>query len=160
MYRASGSGGSRRKAIADTAIEWLNTDRRSADVLTTARALLALQTATQALLPAGLAKTCRVARLDQHRLTLAVPSPAYAARLRQLAPRIVARLTDSGWNLTEIEVKVQAGLLQTEIKTSQTKQSNPLDGGAVDAFRELHENLRPGPLADAVARLVSRHGKP
>lgn len=160
MYRAPGSGGSRRKAIADTAIEWLGADRHSADVLTTARALLALQAAIQAMLPAGIAKTCRVARLEDHRVMVAVPSPAYAARLRQLAPRIVAQLSDSGWNLTEIQVKVQAGLSQIETKASQPKQTIPLDKGALEAFRQLHGNLRPGPLADAVANLVTRHRQP
>ncbi|WP_397475922.1 DciA family protein [Pusillimonas sp.] len=160
MTRASGP--SRRTAghIADTAIEWLGSDRHGADVLTTARTLLTLEQAVQAILPQGLGEACRVARLENQRMTLAVPSAAYAARLRQLAPRTVAQLAHGGWNLTEIQVKVQASLLQNRMKKPLPKQTIPLDTQAVDAFRGLHENLRPGPLADAVARLVARHGQP
>lgn len=152
---------SRRTAgpIADTAIQWLGSDRHGADVLTTARTLLSLEQAVQAMLPAAFGEACRVARLEDTRVTLAVPSAAYAARLRQLAPRTVAQLAHRGWNLTEIQVKVQAGLLQNRMKTPLQKQSIPLDTRALEAFRGLHENLRPGPLADAVARLVARHGQ-
>lgn len=157
MNRASGSSRQRGGQAADTAIEWLGNDRHGANVLTTARTLLALEKAIQAILPPGLAETCRVARMENERVTLAVPGAAYAARLRQLAPRTVAQLAHGGWNLTEIQVKVQASLLQSGIKSPQPKQSIPLDHQALEAFRGLHENLRPGPLADAVARLVERH---
>ena len=142
---------------ADTAIDWLGSDRHSANVLTTARHLLALEKALQGVLPGGLGQACKVARLEEQRVTLVVPSGAYAARLRQLAPSTLSRLTNSGWNLTEIQVKVQAGLSQERTNLPQPKQSIPLDNRALDAFRDLHENLRPGPLADAVARLVARH---
>ena len=146
-------------SVADTAIDWLGSDRHGANVLTAARTLLALEGVLQRILPPGLAQTCRVARLENGQLTLAVPSAAYAARLRQLAPRTVDQLASSGWNLTEIQVRVQAGLLQSRTNTSRPKQSIPLDQQGLDAFRSLHEKLRPGPLADAVARLVARHGR-
>jgi len=157
MSRASRPVRHATSGPADTAIDWLSSDRHGANVLTTARTLLALEAAIQKMLPSGLAQGCRVARMEDQRVTLAVPSAAYAARLRQLAPRTVAQLAGSGWNLTEIQVKVQAGLLQERIKVSQPKQSIPLDSNAVDAFRDLHDNLRPGPLADAIAKLVARH---
>lgn len=145
--------------FADTAIDWLGNDRHGANVLATARTLLALESALRGMLPPGLAQACRVARMENQHVTLAVPSAAYAARLRQLAPSTVAQLAHSGWNLTEIQVKVQAGLSQSGTNASRPKQSIPLDEQALDAFRGLHENLRPGPLADAVARLVARHGR-
>lgn len=157
MYRASRPVRPASRRPADTAIDWLGTDRHSANVLTTARTLLSLEAAIQKMLPAGLAQACRVARMEERRITLAVPSPAYAARLRQLSPSLMAQLTNSGWNLTEVQVKVQAGLLRDRMKISQPKQSIPLDSQAVDAFRQLQENLRPGPLADAVAKLIAHH---
>ncbi|NYT69069.1 DciA family protein [Pusillimonas noertemannii] len=159
MSRASGPTRHASRSLPDTAIDWLGSDRHGANVLTAARTLLALEGALQKVLPPGLGQACRVARMENRQVTLAVPSAAYAARLRQLAPRTVAQLANSGWNLTEIQVKVQAGLLQSRMNTSRPKQSIPLDSQALDAFRGLHENLRPGPLADAVARLVARHGR-
>lgn len=159
MNRASGHTHRNADRIADTAIEWLGTDRHGANVLTMARNLLTLERALKTALPSGLAEACHVARLEDQRLTVAVPSAAYAARLRQLAPRTVAQLVRSGWNLTEIQVRVQASLLQSRMKKPLPKQSIPLDNKGLEAFRSLQENLRPGPLADAVARLIARHGQ-
>lgn len=140
-----------------TAIGWLGSDQHGAQVLTTARMLLSIEHAAKTILPPALAQVCRVARIDRQQITLAVPSAAYASKLRQLAPRIVQLLTESGWNLNEISVKVQAGLLQAQTKTAQPREIAPLDDNALKAFAELQGNLRPGPLADAVTRLLRHH---
>lgn len=140
-----------------TAINWLGADQRGADVLTTARMLLSIQEVTRKGLPPALAQVCRVARLDRQQITLAVPSAAYASRLRQLAPRLIQLLAGNGWNLNEIIVKVQAGLLQDRTKMAAPRTVVPLDGNALKAFSELQDNLRPGPLADAVTRLLRHH---
>ncbi|HEY9459274.1 MAG TPA: DciA family protein [Paralcaligenes sp.] len=140
-----------------TAIHWLGSDQHGAQVLTTARMLLSIEQVTKKVLPPALAQACRVARIDEQRIILAVPSAAYASKLRQLAPRIAELLKASGWNLNEIIVKVQAGLLQTRTKTTPPRQITPLDAKALNAFEELQNNLTPGPLADAVQRLLNHH---
>lgn len=140
-----------------TAIRWLGSDQRGAEVLRTAHMLLSIEQATKKVLPPALAQVCRVARMDRQQVTLAVPSAAYASKLRQLAPRIVEVLTRSGWNLNEIIVKVQAGLLQMQTKTTPSRQVAPLDEAALNAFAKLQDNLVPGPLADAVQRLLHHH---
>ena len=119
--------------------------------------LLSIEQVTKKVLPPALAQACRVARIDEQRIILAVPSAAYASKLRQLAPRIAELLKASGWNLNEIIVKVQAGLLQTRTKTTPPRQITPLDAKALNAFEELQNNLTPGPLADAVQRLLNHH---
>ncbi|MEO6984733.1 MAG: DciA family protein [Paralcaligenes sp.] len=149
----------REKPTPDSlsAISWLSGDQRSAGVLTTARMLLSIEHAAKTILPPALAQVCRVARVDRQQVTLAVPSAAYAARLRQLAPRIAQMLTQGGWNINEISVKVQAGLLQTRTNPAPIKDVTPLDERALSAFEALQNNLRPGPLADAVKRLLAHH---
>lgn len=142
---------------ATQALGWLGGDQHGAQVLEMARRLLAAEQAAKDAMPAALALVCKVARIDRQQITLAVPSPAYAARLRQLAPSIVQTLMDGGWNLTEIKVKVQAGLLQSQTKRSSGKEVVPLDNAALAAFDELRGKLRPGPLADAVQRLLEHH---
>ena len=112
---------------------------RGAGVLATARKHLQIQYAVAAILPAPLGAVCQVGKLENQRLQLVVPSAAHAAKMRQLAPRIAQALSDQGWNLNEIAVKVQAGL--------------PKPG----ARQALHDTLRPGPLADAVAKLLKHH---
>lgn len=140
-----------------TAINWLGSDQHSANVLTTARMLISIEHAAKKVLPPALAQVCRVARIERQQITLAVPSAAYASRLRQLAPRIIQLLAGSGWNLNEISVKVQAGLLQNQTKTAPLREAVPLDKNALEAFEKLGEGLNPGPLADAVKRLLTRH---
>lgn len=159
MPRNPGQPFDKRGSASHTAVDWLDSDQHGANVLSTARMLLSIEQATKQVLPPALAQVCKVARIDRQQITLAVPSAAYAARLRQLAPRIVQLLAGSGWNLNEISVKVQAGLLQSQTKTTQTKIAVPLDNDALSAFAKLRDTLKPGPLADAVNRLLVHHGK-
>jgi hypothetical protein len=143
---------------ATLAVSWLGSDQHGSQVLTTARNLLAVEHATKKVLPPSLALVCRVARIDRQQITLAVPSAAYASKLRQLAPRILQLLNDGGWNLNEIHVRVQAALLQSRTKTAP-RQVAPMDDHALNAFDQLQDNLPPGPLADAVKRLLAHHRK-
>nr|WP_231934121.1 DciA family protein [Bordetella bronchialis] len=137
---------------------WLGHDSRGAGVLATARLHLQIQRTVAAAVPPVLGAVCRVARLETDRLQLAVPSAAHAAKLRQMAPRIAQALQAAGWNLNEITVKVQAGLPGAGTKPARPpKESIPLDETALNAFEALRETLNPGPLADAVARLLRHH---
>ncbi|WZB74597.1 DUF721 domain-containing protein [Achromobacter insuavis] len=130
---------------------------RGAGVLATARKHLQIQYAVAAILPAPL-PVCQVGKLENQRLQLVVPSAAHAAKMRQLAPRIAQALADQGWNLNEIAVKVQAGLPKPGArKPLPPKEAQPLGTTALGAFETLHDNLRPGPLADAVAKLLKHH---
>lgn len=157
MRKNPGSHKDKRHALSHTVLEWLDGDQYGASVLTTARMLLSIERATKRILPVALAQTCKVAHIDRQQITLAVPSAAYAARLRQLAPRIVHLLAEDGWNLNEIRIRVQAGLLQSRTKTARAKESIPLDDSALEAFEALRRGLDPGPLADAVGRLLAHH---
>jgi len=141
---------------ATLAVSWLGSDVQGAQVLTVARNLLKVEQAIKAALPAALADVCKVARIERQQLTLAVPSAAYASKLRQLAPRIARLLADGGWNVNEIIVKVQAGLLQSQTKAAP-REVIPLDETALKAFDDLRSKLRPGPLAEAIERLLGHH---
>lgn len=140
-----------------SAIGWLGSDQHSASVLTTARMLLAIEQAAGEILPPALRQVCRVARIDRQQVTLAVPGAAHAAKLRQLAPRIAQRLSEGGWNLNQVQIRVQAGLSHIGTNPPRAKNVEPLGAKALDAFEALHAALRPGPLADAVSRLLAHH---
>lgn len=141
---------------ATLAVSWLGGDQHGAQVLKTARNLLAIEQEVKNALPIALAAACKVARIERQQITLAVPSAAYASKLRQLAPRIARLLTDGGWNVNEIIVRVQAGLLQSQTKAAP-REVIPLDEAALKAFDDLQRNLRPGPLAEAIQRLLGHH---
>jgi hypothetical protein len=148
----------KKQAPQNTALGWLGNDVRGAGVLATARLHLEVQRVASAALPPALGAVCQVARLESDKLQLSVPSAAHAAKLRQMAPRIAQALARAGWNLNEITVKVQAERGDAAGRAvNAPKEAIPLNETALDAFQELHEQLRPGPLADAVARLLRRH---
>ena len=141
---------------ATLAVSWLVNDQQGASVLAAARDLLAAQEAVREALPAALAHACQVARIDRQQMTLAVPGAAYAAKLRQVAPRIIQRLAQRGWNLQTIQVRVQAGLPWGQEGPAR-RDVVPLDDQALQAFDALRSNLRPGPLADAIGKLLAHH---
>lgn len=150
------SSSSRR--VENTALGWLGHDMRGAGVLATARKHLQIQYAVAAVLPAPLGAVCQVGKLENQCLHLVVPSAAHAAKMRQLAPRIARSLADQGWNLNEIAIKVQAGLPKPGARQPRPpKEAQPLGDKALGAFETLHDNLRPGPLADAIAKLLRHH---
>jgi len=142
------------------ALGWLGRDTLGAGVLATARRYMQMRQAMQAVLPAALGAACQVAKMENGRVTLAVPNAAHAAKLRQLAPRIAEALAARGWNVSEIAVRVQAGMPGSAPAVRPPRETVPLQDQDLQAFAELHSSLRPGRLADAVARLLARHGKP
>ena len=147
---------SRKPANASAAIQWLSAEPGSASVLDAARRLLEAQEALQQLVPGPMGKACRVALIENARLILSVPSAAHAAKLRQLAPSITRKMNEKGWNLAEITVKIQAARLQITPER-QPKSVNPLGTAGVQAFSDIQPTIHPGPLADAIARLLRRH---
>ena len=122
-----------------------------------AQNLLQAEVVVRKALPPVLAHGCRVANIDRHCITLAVPGAAHATRLRQLTPTLLRALTAHGWNLTEVEIRIQAAL-GAQSAERPSRQVRPLDRDALNCFEALHENVPPGPLADAIGRLLRHHG--
>jgi hypothetical protein len=150
--RTNQSAGSR------LAFNWLEHGTREAGVLATARQLLALQGVLKHQLPPALGNQIRVASVNRQHLTLAVPAAAYASKIRQLAPSLLRAANDAGWNLSGISVRIQADLASGQTKLSgHTRDIQPLDEQALESFRQLHQSVQPGPLADAIARLLRHH---
>jgi hypothetical protein len=154
---ASNQASSKENKQSLSVIDWLGQNRQSADVLATARRMIEMEHVISQALPTSLATACRVARINDREITLAVPSAAHASKLRQLAPRIVQRLDQHGWNINQLQVKVQAGLNQNATNVSRKKEVNPLDEQALTSFEELYRNTPPGPLAESLKRLIERH---
>jgi hypothetical protein len=139
-------------------MSWLGHDMYGAGVLATAQRHLQIQHALAALLPPGLGNVCAVIKLDNQRLELAVPGPAYAAKLRQMAPSLAQALAERGWLLNEISVRIQAGMPRPGSRAAKPpKEAQPLGPQALQAFDDLGKTVRPGPLADAIARLLAHH---
>uniref|UniRef100_UPI003341CAFB DciA family protein n=1 Tax=Castellaniella defragrans TaxID=75697 RepID=UPI003341CAFB len=137
-------------------LDWIAGDQRGAGILDTARRLMAAETLLAQALPPGLARHCKAALFDRQRLTVSVPSPAHAARLRQLAPSVTDHLRGAGWPIEDIVVRIDATLGRSATKPP-LRQAEVLDDGALESFEALRQALQPGPLADAVSRLLRHH---
>ncbi len=148
--RSSGQSGSTHL------IGWLGHDSQSANVLATAQMHLNMRSAVVSALPANMRSAFEVIKLDNQVLTLMVSSAAFAAKFRQLAPRVTAHMQQAGWNIAEIKLKVQGGLGLPEV-VKPPREARTLDETDLKAFEVLRTALRPGPLADAVAKLLKHH---
>lgn len=137
-------------------IGWLGHDAQSANVLATAQMHLKMRSALVSALPQNMRSAFEVVKLENHVLTLMVSSAAFAAKFRQLAPRVTTHMQSAGWNVAEIKLKVQGGLGLPEV-TKPPRAARTLDQQDLKAFEELRGALRPGPLADAVAKLLRHH---
>lgn len=149
--------GSRHNRQAALALSWLALDETGASLMSMARNLLQAQEVVRKALPPVLGQGCRVANIDRQRITLAVPGAAHATRLRQLTPTLLRALVQHGWNLTEVEIRVQAAMTP-KAPPRPPREVRPLDRQALVCFKSLEQTVPPGPLADAIARLLKHHG--
>ncbi len=75
-----------------------------------AQRLLQFQRSLEAALPAALAPYVRVANFRLGKLFIHAANGAVAAKVRQLGPRLASELSNKGVKITQIEVRVQAGI--------------------------------------------------
>lgn len=120
--------------------------------MATAVRLMQLQQSIERSLPEPLDTACQVLKWQDETLTLGVPTAAHSAKLRQLLPRLANRLQADGWQVNQIRVRIQARPLQLPHTPRHPPRDIPPEG--LRAFAELQGQLREGPLADAVRRLV------
>jgi hypothetical protein len=119
-------------------IGWLGHDAQAASVLATAQLHLKLRAVVEQVLPATMRGAFDV------------------LKFRQLAPRVIAHIQAAGWNLLEIKLRVQGGL-GIPVAIQPPREARALDQQDLKTFEALTQQLRPGPLADAVARLLAHH---
>jgi len=139
-------------------LNWLGHDARMASIVATAQRYAQIRQTVATLLPAGLADGVQVVKLGDGQLTLAVPGAAHVAKLRQLAPRLVAALSRQGWHVDAVSIRIQAQAgNEGKSDVRPAKTAMPLNAQALQAFSTLHSRLSAGPLADAVQRLLKHH---
>lgn len=146
----------RQRSSGTPALEWLDRHPQGAQLMRTARELLAIQAVLAGTLPAALARRIRVARIDGPQITVMVPGPAHAARLRQSTEAAAARLRDAGWPVERIVVRIDAAMGRTWTEKPH-REAEPLGEGALRSFEDLGRRVAPGPLADAIGRLLRHH---
>ena len=118
-----------------------------------AQRLLRFQQLCQAALPHSLRPYVRVANLRLGKLVIYAANSAVAAKTRQFVPRLADVLSKEGVELTEVEVKVQAGIL-SPINTLGEKPRMPGEKPQ-QALNDLAHELPDGsPLKGALQGLL------
>jgi hypothetical protein len=121
-----------------------------------ARRLSDLQQLLLEATPPALAAATRVTDLKAGTLVVLADSSAVAAKLRQLAPRLLKHVQKQHAEVTGIRVDVQVKTHKIKAEDEVTK--HPLPPDAIKDLGGLAEALPPSPLKSALVRLLARRG--
>jgi hypothetical protein len=121
-----------------------------------ARRLSDLQQLLLEATPFALAAASRVTDLRAGTLVLLADNAAVAAKLRQLAPRLLKHVQKQQAEVTGIRVDVQVKTHKIKDEDEVTKQ--PLPAEAIKDLGGLAESLPPSPLKSALDRMLARRG--
>jgi len=115
-----------------------------------ARRSVELQRVYLQAVPADLSKASHVCWARADLLSMAAGNGAIAAKLRQLAPRILERFRQQGFEFNAMRVEVQVGLNQRTLPQMECK---PLSEKALQSIRDAARELPESPLKSALVRL-------
>jgi|SRR5688572_10800302 hypothetical protein len=107
--------------------------------------------------PSALAEAIRIKKLRAGTLVFLADNAAVAAKLKQLAPRLLACVRKMDPEVNGIRVQVQPAQRQKRAPRNLRKSSLGLD--AIGKFQNLADGLHESPLKSALTRLVQRHKK-
>lgn len=150
--------GTRDRKTAFEATDFLRRNDRLAALMPTALRIGNLQRDVKNILPPMYAG-CDVLSFQDGALTLAVPSSAVAAKLKQQLPKLQGGLQKKGWQVETVRIKIQ--MRATIPVREETKPSSlSLPPTAVQAFEELGDALpetaQNAQLIAAIKRLAEK----
>lgn len=123
-----------------------------------AQHLLRLQQVFSESAPSSLAQASRVKNYREGTLFILADSAAVAAKLRQLAPRLLVNIQKQEPQITGIQVAVQVSGSQNGLDS--VSKNNELSIDSIEKFKKLSEAIPDSPLKSALANLVRRHSHP
>jgi hypothetical protein len=151
--------GTKVRRTSIDATDFLRRNDRMASLLPAATRMASLQKDVKVILPPMYAG-CDVMSLQEGVLTLAVPSSAVAAKLKQQAPKLQATLQKKGWQIDSVKIKIQVGRALPPQQEMLKPSSLELPPTAVQAFEELGDALpespQNAPLIAAIRRLAEK----
>ncbi|MFA7665275.1 MAG: DciA family protein [Burkholderiaceae bacterium] len=90
-------------------------------------------------------------------LSIQVPGPAWASRLRQSEPSLLAALAGGGFQVTRLRIRPIRRSAGPAAPAAAPKPTVP--AAALGALASLHAGVEPSPLREALARMITRHGQ-
>jgi len=131
--------GTKNRKTSIEATDFLRRNDKMAALLPTAMRMASLQKDCADALP-PMFGTCDVLSFQEGQLTLAVPSSAMAAKLKQQVPKLQLALHKRGWVVDAIKLKVQ--VTRSIAQVVHTRQL-VLPQTAINAFDQLGDTLAP-----------------
>lgn len=119
-----------------------------------AQRLNAISRIWETVAPIGLARSCRVGRLDDGVLTLLADNGAIASKIKQQLPSLLEKLQQRGSEITGIRVDVQVKIPSPE-RASAPKQG--ISQQSLANLEKLDNELEDSPLKEALTNLIKRH---
>jgi hypothetical protein len=119
------------------------------------RRLRELQTLYSRSAPWELADSSRVKNYQAGTLVVCADNAAVAAKLKQLAPRLLASIRQTEVEITKVRIEVQVGG-QARARVYESKKA-ALTPDTVRKFDELATQVKDGGLRSALARLARHH---
>ena len=105
--------------------------------------------------PPSLARASRIKNYRKGTLFILADNAAVAAKLRQLAPRLLVNIQKQEPQITGIQIAVQVAGSQSNFDTHL--KNNILSIDSIEKFNKLSEAIPDSPLKSALANLVRRH---
>ena len=131
--------GTKHRKTSFEATDFLRRNDKMAALLPAVMRMASLQKDCAEALPAMFAH-CDVLSFEQAQLVLAVPSSAFASKLKQQLPKLQLALHKKGWHIDGIKLKIQVTrALPPVVHTRQLV----LPETAVKAFDDLGDTLEP-----------------
>lgn len=120
-----------------------------------ARRVAELQRIFLSAAPQPLTRACRVKQLRGGTLYLLAENAAIAAKLRQLAPRLLAAYVKQGSEVTAIKVEVQVSGGDPQTSPDRRPREG-LSTDSIESLEALAAGLEDTPLKDALNRMAAR----
>ena len=132
---------------------YFSTSKRLRSLADAARRLAQLQQVFLQHAPPSLTRSSRVSQLRAGTLFLLAENAAIAAKLRQLAPRLLTACQNQGVEVTSIRVEVQVGEASPRVDTP--RKAKPLGVETIEHLQHLAASLEDSPLKQALTNLVA-----
>lgn len=129
------------------------------DVFSLAHQLHSNQLIFSQLVPSHLAQHCTMGQLMQGKLTIMAENGAIAHKLKQISPSLLLKLQELGWEVTAIQILVQA--YQMTQNAQQSLHARPLkmklSQAGKNSLRQLAASLPNSEFKDTINSFLNKH---
>jgi hypothetical protein len=134
---------------------YLNSSDRLRSLTREAQLVAELQQILLNTAPPELTLSCRVKQLRDGTLTLLAENAAIAAKLKQLAGRLLTSYQKQRWQVTSIRIEVQ--VRDATVKPDTMREPKRLSIETIENLENLAGQLEDSPLKRALTTMTERH---